>query len=284
LPLDEELFFKLSWREEFRDSEGLVIQTARDRAIRYLGDNAGDALSHVPGVKHYKDSSEFSTRHIREHLGLGIEAARVPSVLFSERLMPLEDVGPDEFSGRMWEIIRCMSRLTILSSKLYLNHSFPGHYLLWQLGVAHGGISFWNLMVRTSFDGVTHFAVLNGFDLAAIMEPGEESPWKVGFERAGTKPFMAIDLLVKNSGMIKRLYAHDLVAMIWCMVWCLEPQPRWTHGFMEDIMRDRISTSLLFNPVEPTDCAIDSDAEDLWGSVISILKVWIMSRPVAVIQ
>jgi hypothetical protein len=43
------------------------------------------------------------------------------------------------------------------------------------------------------------------------MEPGEESPSEVGFERMGTMPYMAVDLLLQDTGMIKhRLYAHDL--------------------------------------------------------------------------
>jgi hypothetical protein len=108
-----------------------------------------------------------------------------------------------------------------------------GHYLLLQIGIAHGDVSLWNLMVQTSSDGITpDFAVLDDFDLAAIMEPGEESPSKVGFERTGTMPFMAVDLLLQDTGMIKRLYAHDLELMICCMVWYLEPQPdcSWTHG------------------------------------------------------
>ena len=39
------------------------------------------------------------------------------------------------------------------------------------------------------------YGVLNDFDLAAIMTVGERTPKKEGFERTGTLPFMAIDLL-----------------------------------------------------------------------------------------
>ena len=125
-------------------------------------------------------------------------------------------------------------------------------------------------MVRSSGDDATHFAVLNDFDLAALMEPGDESPSKVGFEKTGTKPFMAVDLLLRNDKNPKRLYTHDLEAMIWCMLWFLEPHPEWTHGSMEAVGRDKIATSFLLAPNDPSDWAID------------ILKAWITSRPAAV--
>jgi hypothetical protein len=167
-----------------------------------------------------------------------------------------------------------------LHHRIQSNELFTsGHYLLWQIGIAHGDVSLWNLMVRISSDGATHFAILNDFDLAAIMEPGAVSPSKVGFERTGTKPFMAVDLLIKNDGMIKRLYAHDLESMIWCMVWYLEPQPNWTHGSMEEVGDRKLAATLRFKAKEPSEWAIDNDAEGLWASVIRILKAWIMSRP-----
>jgi hypothetical protein len=135
-------------------------------------------------------------------------------------------------------------------------------------------------MVQTSSDGITpDFAVLNDFDLAAIMEPGEEFPSKVGFERTGTMPFMAVDLLLQDTGMIKGLYAHDLESMIWCMVWYLEPQPDWTHGCMKKVGTLKLAAALLFKVKELSEWAVDNDAEGLWGSVIRILKEWIMSRP-----
>ncbi|KAJ2925917.1 hypothetical protein H1R20_g11178, partial [Candolleomyces eurysporus] len=154
--LPDQALLKLSWREEVRDCEGAIIQTARERVVKCLGDNAGDVLNHLPDIGDFEDYSLFSTRHIRELLGLGTEGACVPSALFSEQLVPLKDVHLDESPARMWEIIRC-------------------HYLLWQIGIAHGDISLSNLMVRTSYDGVTHFAVLNDFDLATIMELGQKN-------------------------------------------------------------------------------------------------------------
>ncbi|KAJ2912893.1 hypothetical protein MD484_g7522, partial [Candolleomyces efflorescens] len=261
LPRDDELFFKFSWREHTQQGEGFIIQTARERAIQFLGENAGDVLNHLPDIKHSANYPLFSTGHIRNFLGLGFQGARVPSSLLSERLARLEEVDPNDFPKRIWEIIRC-------------------HYLLWQLGIAHSDVSLWNLMVRTSSDadGVTPLGVLNDFDLAAIMEPGAESPSKAGLERTGTKPFMAVDLLMKPSEMIKHLYAHDLESMIWCMVWYLEPQPDWTHGSLETVGRNKVASAMFFKAKESSEWAIENDAQDLWVPIIRILKQWVKSR------
>ncbi|RXW24069.1 hypothetical protein EST38_g1777 [Candolleomyces aberdarensis] len=166
----------------------------------------------------------------------------------------------DGFPLRMWEIIRC-------------------YYLLWQMGIVHGDISLWNLMVRTSSDGVTHFAVLNDFDLAATMEPGQECPSRTGFERTGTKPFMALDLLNRNDGTIKRHHLHDLEAMIWCMVWFFGPQTDWVYGSMRQVAKNKAGAALYWDEDKPPECASDKEAEHLWAPVMNILKEWVFSRP-----
>ena len=62
------------------------------------------------------------------------------------------------------------------------------------------------------------YAVLNDFDLAAKMEVGERSPKKQGFERTGTIPFMARDLLQYPGGRMTRWFRHDLESCMWCVV------------------------------------------------------------------
>ena len=63
----------------------------------------------------------------------------------------------------------------------------PGHFKLWELGVQHGDPSLANLMV----DPATGNGVLNDWDLSRF----EDGPMRVGAERTGTIPFMALDLL-----------------------------------------------------------------------------------------
>ncbi|KAJ2911931.1 hypothetical protein MD484_g8479, partial [Candolleomyces efflorescens] len=195
----EDLFFKLSWREESRDNEAYIVETAKRRAKQYLGEHAADVLNHLPDIKHSKNDPLFSTGLIRGFLGLSKNGARVPSFMLSEKLHSLDDVEPADIVARLWEIIRCL-------------------YLLWQIGIAHGDVSYWNLMIRKNANGA--YGVVNDFDLAAIMMPGQASPTKQGFERTGTKPFMAIILLeVQPPRVIQRRCAHDLESVIWCLAW-----------------------------------------------------------------
>jgi hypothetical protein len=59
--------------------------------------------------------------------------------------------------------------------------------------------------------------VLNDYDLSSLAtEPGPR-----GYERTGTVPFMAIDLLTKRGqrGEVKHLYRHDLESFVWCFAW-----------------------------------------------------------------
>ncbi|PBK98544.1 hypothetical protein ARMGADRAFT_580231 [Armillaria gallica] len=109
-----------------------------------------------------------------------------------------------------------------------------GHYLLWRIGIVHGDIGLSNLI----YDTVTKKAILNDFDLAAVMKPGDTSPQKRGFERTGTKPFMALKLLWKAKGEVQRMYRHDLESFAWCLLWCAmaEPFPKKAiHGSLTDV-------------------------------------------------
>ena len=92
-----------------------------------------------------------------------------------------------------------------------------GLYLLWKIGIAHGDVSLSNMMYYEQ-DG-KKYGVLNDFDLAAIMAVGERTPKKQGFERTGTLPFMALDLLKYPNGQISRWFRHDLESCMWCVVW-----------------------------------------------------------------
>ena len=87
------------------------------------------------------------------------------------------------------------------------------HRLLWVIGIAHGDVSFHNIMIKLR----TMVGVLNDWDLAAIMEPGATSPPKIGFRRTGVPLFMAVELLRDEA--IPRLYRHDLEAFAWVLLY-----------------------------------------------------------------
>ena len=97
-----------------------------------------------------------------------------------------------------------MSILTILA-----------HRLLWVLGIAHSDISFHNLML----DGGK--GILNDFDLASIMKPGDISPPKKGHRRTGTSMFMPLELLTDPDveGLVPRVYRHELESFAWVLLY-----------------------------------------------------------------
>lgn len=109
-----------------------------------------------------------------------------------------------------------------------------GHYLIWRMGIAHNDISLSNLMCteRNGHD----VGVLNDFDLATVMEPGSRYPEKKGWERTGSIPFLAMDLLKYPDGTQKRWYRHDLESFMWCLLWVMMEHPplSWLdNGFKE---------------------------------------------------
>jgi serine/threonine protein kinase len=100
--------------------------------------------------------------------------------------------------------------ISVLVSTLVL--TFSAHRLLWILGIAHSDISFHNLML----DGDN--GILNDFDLASIMEPGETSPPN---RRTGTSMFMSPELLSESGvkGLVPRRYRHELESFAWVLLY-----------------------------------------------------------------
>ncbi|KAI0337828.1 hypothetical protein BDW22DRAFT_1305393, partial [Trametopsis cervina] len=91
------------------------------------------------------------------------------------------------------------------------------HYLLWANGIEHTDPSLENLRIRKVGSTGTPYVVLNDFDLA--ITPGQSRG--LG-EATGTTPFMAVDLLCAEfweTGLITRVYRHDLEGFIWILVW-----------------------------------------------------------------
>jgi hypothetical protein len=80
------------------------------------------------------------------------------------------------------------------------------------MGVAHGDISFNNLM----YNEQTQRGILNDFDLASVMKPTQ-----TGHRRTGTLSFMALKLLSTDglSGNIPRLYRHEFESFVWVLLW-----------------------------------------------------------------
>ena len=151
-------------------------------------------------------------------------------------------------------------RLTIVLS--------PGLYLLWKIGIAHGDVSLSNMMYYEQ-DG-KKYGVLNDFDLAAIMAVGERTPKKQGFERTGTLPFMAIDLLRYPDGQISRWFRHDLESCMWCVVWQALAKER-EHWYSEDLTRIDAEKSKILGMLDI------SHLKEEWQPFIPFLEHWTFS-------
>lgn len=110
------------------------------------------------------------------------------------------------------------------------------------------------------FDPAKRKGILNDFDLASIMHPGNLSPPRSSHERMGTKPFMALDLLTEEDfdGLIPRLYRHELEAFSWLLLWAcvctfdegkenmnVEPITRWV-GVEHRTVHERKTTFLFY--------------------------------------
>ena len=121
------------------------------------------------------------------------------------------------------------------------------------------------------------YGVVNDFDLATIMAPGQASPTKQGFERTGTKPFMAIPLLEAEEGeFIQRLWSHDLESVIWCLAWyVLLGTPSWREGTYSQVAASKrrwIAHSIRRRKGLPR--SYRNGAEHLWGPLTNAAYKW----------
>lgn len=112
--------------------------------------------------------------------------------------------------------------------------------------------------------------ILNDFDLAAIMEPGVRNPKRSGWERTGSFPFMAIDLLNYPDGGLKRWYRHDLESFLFCLIWQMlaEPPTSWIHKGITVVAGDK---NLFFHK-------IDQHMQDFkleWAMTFQFITGWV---------
>ncbi|KAG9031457.1 hypothetical protein FRB95_002703 [Tulasnella sp. JGI-2019a] len=218
-----DLVVKLSHVQGDRISETEIISEAIRLAKESSDPDITNAiLGHIPEVVAACDYPEYDTKHIRDDVGIhgehGTENRR-PRVLVLRCLKPMTEAPAREFLAIFWDYIMC-------------------HYALWILGIHHRDISVNNLMYYVDRDGKCR-GVLNDFDLATISSRTDVTET----ERAGTLPFMAMDLLkpAELDGEVVHRYRHDLEAFFWVLMWvccCFNgaqevrrlPLMQWTRG------------------------------------------------------
>ncbi|ESK83568.1 other 1 protein kinase, partial [Moniliophthora roreri MCA 2997] len=241
VPPSEEKFFKAAWPEIPRSKEPAILDEAHRRADKLLQEPLRSYVKdHIPTVDAWKELPDTLTALIRSFLALSTENGRVQLWMICPILEPARKLAPQAFWVALWEAIRC-------------------HYILWCIGIAHGDISLSNIMYRK----VTGKCILNDYDFATLMDPGTEIPDRKGYERTGTRPFMALDLLKAEgvTGHTPRRYRHDLESFFWVLVWvggCVQGGQEKLTGLFEkmvvgthnDVYKEK--TALLMNPASYT--------------------------------
>jgi Fungal protein kinase len=267
------LFFKISWRLEHVASEVSVIQIARERAKHYLP-HPEYVLDHMPDVESNRDYHTFSTCHIREYLSLDTDSARVPSTLVMQKFQELDSLDAENFQRYIWQIIRCESPVIISLVNLIESTPCSGIYLLWQIGVVHGDISYWNLMVDAS--GETSEAMLIDYDHAFVVEPGTRSPNRPGFQHIGTRPFMALDIGIDIDPdfVIHRVFRHDLESVLWCIVWYCHPQREWLVDSWGMVAGAKRAWALRSNILKPPR-HLRKGTTELWKCAVQAVNKWL---------
>jgi serine/threonine protein kinase len=117
-------------------------------------------------------------------------------------------------------------------------------WLYEEVKTIHRDISVSNLMLHR-IEGKL-YGVLNDFDLALRLSEGEPLSTSKHW-RTGTKPYMAIDLLVSDPPY--HLYRHDLESFLYVLVFLTcrtegSSLSLWKHAAMEDL-RDKKNTAIL---------------------------------------
>ncbi|KAF5311632.1 hypothetical protein D9611_009448 [Ephemerocybe angulata] len=248
-------FFKWYWRESDREPEKKIVDTAKSRARKYLPpQHVSDVLDHLPEIYYSEDFEHLSTRRIREYAIVDSTGSLVPCAMMSRRLYCLEkSFSPDELQVQIWEIFRCLT-------------------LMWSLGISHGDISLDNIMSTQPAGADGKSPVLNDFDLAVIMDPGDESPCTAGSELTGTKPFMAMDLLNRaGKHSSERLLRHDIESTLWSLAWYCCRKWEWNTGTYCDVFESK--TDWLRNvDLDSPDDGVEDTHISLWRSVAWTLR------------
>jgi hypothetical protein len=201
---DMELVVKVNWSEASRAGEAEIIEKAHQ--IAKWDDHVN---GHIPDMICSHDFNEYSTKRIREALGIASEGHLVLRVLLFRRLYPITDLTGEEFWKAFWECFLCECT-SALCFNVLTRLPVLGHYRLWTSGVEHNDISVKNLMYDKDNE---NRGILNDYDLAHLN--GQQRPSCT--ERTGTMPFMALDLLA--DGKIERRYRHDCESFAWVLLW-----------------------------------------------------------------
>ncbi|KAJ7875176.1 hypothetical protein B0H14DRAFT_2437500 [Mycena olivaceomarginata] len=222
---------KWSWVPKTRTNEADIVKNAWVRAEQ---DNRSDMLRHLPEIYHEQSFDELTPACqtlLLDKLPSGTYEARVLRVIVQAELKPITDLqDPSQLAKVFKEIFECY------------------RWLYEKTETIHRDISVSNLMFH-EIDG-TVYGVLNDFDLALM----NKEPPSTSKQRTGTKPYMAIDLLVDFPP--RHLYRHDLESFLYVLVFLTcqiegSPLARWKDLTMEELS-DKKTVAISKNRFPPT--------------------------------
>ncbi|KAK0213583.1 hypothetical protein IW262DRAFT_317751 [Armillaria fumosa] len=204
----KELVIKISWPAVERKSEAELVKIAREKArTMETGKKPDWALDHLPDILLCQDFG-YDEDSTQANIAAFCKKAEcvdnekidyencVCRITVQEKLYPLEQLTTvEEYAQVFFDILQIHKWL----------YDHPR--------ILHRDISPGNIMWRRTSDGRIR-GVLNDFDLSSLRDVSGAS----SFQRTGTLPYMAFELLLDENGQpSKHLYRHD-VESIFCAI------------------------------------------------------------------
>ncbi|KAF8215492.1 hypothetical protein K438DRAFT_1660184 [Mycena galopus ATCC 62051] len=222
---------KWSWVPKTRIPEVDIVNGARQHAMQ----DRPEMLRHLPDIYHSQQFDRLvsdAQRSLFQNLPAGTYEERVLRVIVQEELRSIDELeDPVELAQALKQIFECY------------------RWLYEETKTIHRDVSVSNLMFH-EVDGNV-YGVLNDFDLALCLN--DETP-STSKQRTGTKPYMAIDLLVPDPPY--HLYRHDLESFLYVLVFLTcqiegSTLAKWEDLAMEEL-NHRKNTAITKNDFPPT--------------------------------
>ncbi|KAJ6459433.1 hypothetical protein C8R47DRAFT_1226574 [Mycena vitilis] len=215
----EDVAVKWSWISRSRLPETKFVDAAVNCAVKT--DRA--MLDHLPKIYHSEDLewlAPLSQAFLMGRFENDYED-RVLRVIVQELLKPIVELEAEELALAFKGIVKCH------------------RWLFETVNILQRDVSVDNLMFRRSEDG-TVYGVLNDYDLAEFYKSEPQPPSSK--QRTGTKPYMAIDLLVRDPP--KHEYRHDLESFLYVLVFLTCETGRsdldtWNDLGMDGLRKDK---------------------------------------------
>ncbi|KAH8814651.1 hypothetical protein DL96DRAFT_1684915 [Flagelloscypha sp. PMI_526] len=183
---------KISWPSKYCSSEIVLVKTARE--VANSREEWKDFLNNLPEILVHED---FAVSDIQIRLAAFSPSyeERIPRIIIMTVLFPIQDLGD---AHQLMKVFRDVF--------------FCHRWLYDSVNILHRDLSERNIMFRRIGDCV--YGVLNDFDHS--IDRSTEGPAKSS-QRTGTPPFMAMDLLERDSTS-RHLYRHDLESLYYTIV------------------------------------------------------------------